>query len=60
MADPPVQVRGLCHVALRVRERGVPIVHEPRGHRDGSVSFYCRDPDGNLVQVLWLPRTASE
>ena len=41
--------------AERLRARGVPIVHEPRTHRDGSVSFSCRDPDGNLVQVLWLP-----
>jgi catechol 2,3-dioxygenase-like lactoylglutathione lyase family enzyme len=41
--------------AERLRARGVPIAHEPRTHRDGSVSFYCRDPDGNLVQVLWLP-----
>lgn len=41
--------------AERLRARGVPIVHEPRTHRDGSVSCYCRDPDGNLVQVLWLP-----
>lgn len=38
-----------------MRSRGVPIVHAPRTHRDGSVSFYCHDPDENLVQVLWLP-----
>jgi len=24
-------------------------------HRDGSVSFYVRDPDGNVVQVLYEP-----
>jgi catechol 2,3-dioxygenase-like lactoylglutathione lyase family enzyme len=41
--------------AERLRARGVAIVHEPCTHRDGSVSFYCCDPDGNLVQVLWLP-----
>ena len=41
-----------------LRARGVPIVAEPRTHRDGSVSLYCRDPDGNLVQVLWLPGIA--
>ena len=40
-----------------LRARGVPIAHEPRRHRDGSVSCYCRDPDGNLVQVLYLPGT---
>ncbi len=41
--------------AERLRARGVPIVDEARTHRDGSVSCACRDPDGNLVQVLWLP-----
>ncbi len=26
-----------------------------RHHRDGSVSFYIRDPDGNLIQLLYEP-----
>src|SRR5262249_53491246 len=42
-------------LADMMRSRGVSIVHAPRTHRDGSVSFYCHDPDENLVQVLWLP-----
>lgn len=41
--------------AEALRARGVALAHEPRTHRDGSVSCYCRDPDGNLVQVLYLP-----
>jgi catechol 2,3-dioxygenase-like lactoylglutathione lyase family enzyme len=41
--------------AERMRARGVEIVAEPTRHRDGSVSFYCKDPDGNVVQVLWIP-----
>lgn len=41
--------------AERMRRGGVEIVAEPRRHRDGSVSFYCKDPDGNVVQVLWIP-----
>jgi len=41
--------------AAALRARNVPLVHEPRTHRDGSVSCYCRDPDGNLVQILYLP-----
>jgi catechol 2,3-dioxygenase-like lactoylglutathione lyase family enzyme len=45
--------------ATALKARGVPIVREPRRHRDGSVSFYCRDPDGNLVQVLSLPEFAA-
>lgn len=31
------------------------IVHPLKHHRDGSVSFYIRDPDGNVVQVLYEP-----
>ncbi len=41
--------------AAALRARGIALAHEPRTHRDGSVSCYCRDPDGNLVQILWLP-----
>ena len=26
-----------------------------RRHRDGSVSFYIRDPDGNLIQIMYEP-----
>jgi catechol 2,3-dioxygenase-like lactoylglutathione lyase family enzyme len=40
-----------------LRARRVPLAREPAVHRDGSVSCYCRDPDGNLVQVLYLPGT---
>lgn len=31
------------------------IVHPLKHHRDRSVSFYLRDPDGNVVQVLYEP-----
>jgi catechol 2,3-dioxygenase-like lactoylglutathione lyase family enzyme len=31
------------------------IVHPLKHHRDGSVSFYLSDPDGNVVQVLYEP-----
>ena len=31
------------------------VVHPLKHHRDGSVSFYIRDPDGNLIQVLYEP-----
>ena len=34
---------------------GLEIVHELKHHRDGSVSFYIRDPDGNLIQALYEP-----
>ena len=31
------------------------IVNPLKHHRDGSVSFYLRDPDNNVVQVLYEP-----
>jgi len=37
------------------RANGVEIVHELKHHRDGSVSFYIRDPDGNIIQALYEP-----
>ena len=42
-------------MAERLRERGVTIAAEPKDHRDGSRSFYCLDPDGLRVQVLFEP-----
>jgi len=38
-----------------VKRSGVEIVHELRHHRDGAVSFYIRDPDGNVIQALYEP-----
>jgi len=32
------------------------VVHPLRRHRDGSVSFYIRDPDGNVIQLLYEPK----
>jgi catechol 2,3-dioxygenase-like lactoylglutathione lyase family enzyme len=37
------------------RSRAIEIVQPLRHHRDDSVSFYIRDPDGNVVQVLYEP-----
>lgn len=28
---------------------------EPRTHRDGARSFYCLDPDGTMVQLIYHP-----
>lgn len=41
-----------------LKEQGVPIVAAPRTHRDGARSFYCQDPDGNRVQILFHPPLA--
>ena len=38
-----------------LKSNGVPIVKEPKTHRDGARSFYCRDPDGNTVQLIYHP-----
>lgn len=38
-----------------VRAQSIPIVHPLRHHRDGTSSFYVRDPDGVVIQVLYDP-----
>jgi catechol 2,3-dioxygenase-like lactoylglutathione lyase family enzyme len=35
--------------------KGVRIVHPFKIHRDGSASFYCADPDGIVIQMLYEP-----
>ena len=30
----------------------------PRTHRDGARSFYCYDPDGTVVQIIYHPPVA--
>ncbi len=42
-------------LAQEVRDRGIAIDDGPRDHRDGSRSFYFKDPDGNYIQILWDP-----
>jgi catechol 2,3-dioxygenase-like lactoylglutathione lyase family enzyme len=27
----------------------------PKDHRDGTRSFYCADPDGNTIQMIYIP-----
>ncbi len=34
---------------------GVKMRSLPRTHRDGARSFYCEDPDGNVVQMIYHP-----
>ncbi|MCU7934608.1 MAG: VOC family protein [Candidatus Thiodiazotropha sp. (ex Dulcina madagascariensis)] len=34
---------------------GVRMRSMPRTHRDGARSFYCFDPDGNTVQLIYHP-----
>lgn len=42
------------------RARGVKMVHPFKLHRDDSASFYCADPDGILIQVLYEPRLSPQ
>ena len=46
--------------AERLNHAGVTIDALPRTHRDGARSLYCRDPDGNVVQILWAPRAGTQ
>jgi catechol 2,3-dioxygenase-like lactoylglutathione lyase family enzyme len=41
--------------AARIRSFGIPLEKEPRTHRDGARSFYFRDPDENLIQIIYHP-----
>ena len=62
----------LDHIGFFVNERekidywfeflsahGVKIVTEPRDHRDGARSFYCLDPSGTRVQLIYHPPIAN-
>ncbi|HEU4342575.1 MAG TPA: VOC family protein [Candidatus Binatia bacterium] len=40
--------------------RGVTIVHRFKIHRDGSASFYCADPDGIVIQLLYEPNLSPQ
>jgi catechol 2,3-dioxygenase-like lactoylglutathione lyase family enzyme len=37
---------------------GVTIKAAPRTHRDGARSFYCADPEGTVVQMIYHPPIA--
>lgn len=41
-----------------LRAQQVPMKTEPRTHRDGARSFYCSDPVGNTVQIIYHPPLA--
>jgi catechol 2,3-dioxygenase-like lactoylglutathione lyase family enzyme len=47
-------------LASRFKERGVTIAAAPKDHRDGSRSFYCLDPDGFRIQVLFEPTLSAQ
>lgn len=72
-ADPSSTEQQLDHLGFvvesieRVRElekefrsRGVKILHPFKVHRDGSASFYCADPDGIVIQMLYEPHLSGQ
>ncbi len=63
----PDKYQRLDHIGFFLNERGdvdqwyeflkfhqVDIKAAPKDHRDGSRSFYCADPDGNIVQMIFI------
>ena len=39
---------------------GIKIVHPFKVHRDDSASFYCADPDGIVIQLLYEPTLSGQ
>lgn len=39
-----------------LKNNQVVIKAPPKNHRDGTRSFYCADPDGNVVQLIYYPK----
>ena len=42
-----------------LKHNHVKLHSEVKHHRDGAVSFYCADPDGNVVQMIYHPPLAN-
>src|SRR6185295_19088897 len=42
-------------MAARAAAHGIPLEQPVKTHRDGARSFYFRDPDGILIQLLYHP-----
>ena len=43
-----------------LKANDVVIAKEPKTHRDGARSFYCVDPEGVTVQLIYHPPLASK
>jgi catechol 2,3-dioxygenase-like lactoylglutathione lyase family enzyme len=41
-----------------LQANGVRMRTAPRTHRDGARSFYCYDPDGTCIQIIYHPPIA--
>jgi len=71
MGEPPAGPQRLDHIGFMLRRpeevdawfdflsaHGVTMKTEPRTHRDGARSFYCLDPGGTTVQMIYHPPLA--
>lgn len=38
-----------------LRDKQIKMHSVPKTHRDGARSFYCSDPEGNIVQIIFHP-----
>lgn len=50
--ETPEEVDALHSKAIA---QGIEILHPLKTHRDGARSFYLKDPDGIVIQVLYHP-----
>lgn len=41
-----------------LKNADIEMLSEVKDHRDGARSFYCKDPDGNVVQMIFHPPLA--
>ncbi len=57
IVENPDAVQGILQV---MQQAGTPIVKPLKTHRDGSVSFYMADPDGNVIQILYEPHISGK
>jgi catechol 2,3-dioxygenase-like lactoylglutathione lyase family enzyme len=53
-------IAGVKQLEETFRAQGVRIVHPFKIHRDGSASFYCADPDGIVIQLLYEPHLSGQ
>ncbi len=44
--------------AAHLKAHGVPLIKEPKTHRDGARSLYTRDPEGVVIQFIHHPPIA--
>lgn len=70
-ASPAAEGQRLDHIGFIIPEmdavdawfrffsaEGVKTLTEPKTHRDGARSFYCEDPAGTVVQLIYHPPIA--